>query len=409
MAGLHPNQPFRHVPQFYILSTHGLINVNLPQISVHSNHILAIGGISLSMFDCIEAWRRRNERRAIIVGKSVMAAAMIAGCSWVPDAMNPVEWYKGIANTISSDDTPEIASPRRPDGSYPDVNGKPAQTASQQGKGLVADKQNSQYAPAVKREPTPTTQLARRTPAPATQVAQVPAADGKALPNADQRMQTARDEGPAAPPRVAAGGPPAPAGLPDTIPTRRSLLTDHYQMRLAQSASATNKEGPFAKVPPARPESSYNQPVHTYAVPANAPIRAAYADADGAAPVLTPPGQARARGAKGAVIPAQPAAMFQVGSVRFAQDANLSASDRAALKDVVELQKRTKGTVRVVGMAAQGPISFVGDAEDLAQRRANAVAAALTGMGVPKSKVLVAAESGAGIFDDSGARISIEY
>lgn len=35
---------------------------------------------------------------------SVAVAALLAGCSSVPDAVNPVEWYKGVRDAISSDD-----------------------------------------------------------------------------------------------------------------------------------------------------------------------------------------------------------------------------------------------------------------------------------------------------------------
>ncbi|TAN79304.1 MAG: hypothetical protein EPN20_00510 [Magnetospirillum sp.] len=373
------------------------------------------------MFDCIEAWRQRNERRTLTVGKSVVAMALIAGCSWVPDAMNPVEWYRGVANTISSDERPDIASPRRPDGTFPNVNQAPDKDRKQPSKGLAADRENSKYAESARREPAPTKQLARRAP-PAqaqTQVAQAPAPqDGKGSyqPSLDRRMQTARDDGPSAPPRTASGGPPARADVPDAIPTRRTVLADHYQRRLAESAAATNKNDPFTGVPAARPESSYNQPVHTYAVPANAPVgygRAAYAaDSGGGAPELVPPrGVKGMRGAKGAVIPSGPAASFEVASVQFGGNGGLTAGDRAALKDVAGLQRQTGGVIRIVGLAPSGAISFAGgDETAIATQRANAVAKALTGMGVPARKVLVAADPSGGMgFDDAGAKVSIEY
>ncbi len=369
------------------------------------------------MLDCIEAWRHRHQRHAIIVGKSVVAAALIAGCSWVPDAVNPVEWYKGISNTISSDETPEIASPRRPEGNFPDVAATPDPNRKQQAKGLAADRENSKYAESVRREPTPTKQLAKRTPAPQTQVAQAAPVEAKGdyKPSLDRRMPAARDEGPSAPPQKVAGGPPARADLPDSIPTKRSVLSDHYARRLAESAAATNKNDPFATMPPPRSEASYNQPAHTYAVPANAPVgygRAAYAsDVNYGAPELVAPRGAKGlRGAKGAVIPSGPAASFEVAAVQFGRDGGLTATDRAALQDVARLQRQTGGTVRILGQSSSGPISFVGgDDDEIAARRATMVAKALTGMGVPARKVLVATDTASGGYDDSGARVSIEY
>lgn len=371
------------------------------------------------MIDCIEAWRQRHEGRAIIVGKSVVAVALIAGCSWVPDAVNPVEWYKGIAGTLGDDEQPEIASPRRPDGSFPNVNSKADSERREPARGLVADRDNSKYAAPVKREPAPTKQLARKAPSPqATQTAQ-------GTPSLERPMATARDDGPQAPPQVAMGGPPPRPDIPEVIPTRRTLLGDHYQRRLNESAAATNKNDPFATVPPPRPESSYNQPVHTYAVPAMAPVSyaagygntmpapASYAaDYGNGAPELIPPrGVKTARGAKGAVIPSGPAASFQVAAVQFAADGDLTATDRAALKEVAQLQKRTGGVVRVLGQASPGAIAFVGlDPEMVAASRARTVARTLTSMGVPARKVLIASESPAAAGHDSaGARISIEY
>jgi hypothetical protein len=374
------------------------------------------------MFDCIEAWRQRNERRTLTVGKSVVAAALIAGCSWVPDAINPVEWYRGISNTMSSDERPEIASPRRPDGSFPNVNQAPdTERKSAPAKGLVADRENSKYAKSARREPAPTKQLAKKAPAaaPQTQMAQAsPQAsapqDGKGSyqPSLDRRMQTARDDGPSAPPRTAPSGPPARADVPDSIPTRRTVLSDHYAKRLAESAAATNKNDPFAGIPAARTEASYNQPAHTYAVPANAPVgyaRTTYANSydNGGAPQLVPP--RGSKGAKGAVIPSGPAASFEVASIQFAGNGGLTAADRAALKDVAALQRQTGGTVRVLGLIPSGPISFVGgDESTIAAQHAQMVAKALTGMGVPARKVLVASDASSG-FDDSGAKVSIEY
>ncbi len=381
------------------------------------------------MFDSIEAWRHRYERRMIAIGKSVAAATLIAGCSWVPDAVNPVEWYKGVADAFSSDERPEIASPRRPEGGFPNVNGSSdaehktaATTATAVPSGLNADRGNSKYTDSVRREPAPTKQLAKRQapPAPAqTQVAQAtpvaPAAaeaggKGSYQPSLDHRMQTARDDGPSTPPKVAPAGPPPRANIPDSVPTRRGVLAEHYQRRLAESAAATNKGDAFTGIPAPRPESSYNLPASAYAVPANAP--AGYAGGFGSSePGYAPAPTRGTRGARGAVVPSGPAATFQVAAVQFAGNSGLTAADRAALKDVARLQKQTGGTVRIVGYPPSGAVSFVGDDDGgAAQARANTVAKALAGMGVPARKLLVAADpAGPGGFDDTGASVSIEY
>lgn len=384
------------------------------------------------MSDRIEAWRHRNERRATAIAKSVVAAALIAGCSWVPDALNPIEWYKGVADTFGGDDKPpEIASPRRPDGSFPDVNKTP-DSAKSASKGLAGDRENAQYAPSVRREPAPTKALVKRTPPPQApaepvQVAQAPTAaaaaptttapaaaaqggKGSYQPSLDHRMQTARDDGPSAPPAAAAGGPPKRADIPDTIPTKRTVLSEHYQRRLAESAAATNKGDAFAGIPAPRNAASYSQPAYAYAVPEQPPVgmtRPANFAADTGEVTLVPP--RGVRGAKGAVIPAKAAASFQVASVQFAGQGGLTAADRAALKDVASLQHQTGGIVRVVGLPLPGGVSFIGEDDRVALGRANAVAKALVALGVPARKIQVAADPAASPYDDAGARISIEY
>ena len=144
------------------------------------------------MFDCIEAWRRRHERRTLAVGKSVVAAALIAGCSYVPDAINPVEWYKGVAGVFSGSDAPEIASPRRPDGSFPDVNSGPDASGKALPKGLAGDRGNAKYAESVRREPAPTKQLAKRTQPAQTQVAEAPGQAQAAQAQATQAQDGSR-------------------------------------------------------------------------------------------------------------------------------------------------------------------------------------------------------------------------
>jgi len=381
------------------------------------------------MFDCIEAWRRRHERRTLAVGRSVAIAALIAGCSYVPDALNPVEWYKGVAGMFEGDEAPVVAAPRRPEGSFPNVN-EAGTRPSPSGKGLAGDRGNAKYADSVRREPTPTKQLAKKTqpaqtqvaetPAPApTQVAQAPEAPdpsgkGSYQPSLDRRMQTARDEGPSAPPRTAPAGPPARAEIPEAVPARRGLLADHYQRRLAESAVATNKGDAFTGVPAARTQASYNQPVQTYAVPAQPPMGmsrspAFAADTGERAPQLVAP--KGVRGVKGMVAPKGPAAQFEVASVQFGPSGGLTAADGAQLREVAALQRQTGGVVRIVGYPSPGAVSFAGqDDASVALGRAKAVAKSLTGLGVPAKKILVAADPMApSAFDDSGAKVSIEY
>lgn len=371
------------------------------------------------MFESIEVMRRNARRRMLAVGTSIATAALISGCSWVPDALNPVEWYRGIAGSSNDDvNASDIAAPRRSDARGGDA------TAQAPGRGLAADRDNAKYSAAARREPAPTKQLARRVaPAPvqtaeaaAAPVVPAPAPVAAALlpvppgatsasvaaremPSLDRPMRTARDEGPNAAPTQVASAPPPRPDIPETVPTRRSTLVDHYQQRLKESFAATTKVGTFDQVPPPRPDSSYSQPASAYAVPANAPITyhtqppaVAFVPPDEAAPVLIPP--RGVRGAKGAVLPPAPAASFQVASFYPDYDGGLSEDNLAQLRSVAALSRRSGGVIRLDGSVEPGTL-----------RR---IAAALGQMGVASRKIRVV--PGSDGFDQGGeVRISIDY
>jgi len=385
------------------------------------------------MFESIEIMRRNLRRRMLAVGTSVATAALISGCTWVPDALNPVEWYRGIAGSSNDEvSASDIAAPRRSDGKSADSN------AQGPGRGLAADRDNAKYASASRREPAPTKQLARRTvaapvqtadatpvvpavpavPAPAPVVAApLPVPPGatsasvaastaapaavREMPSLDRPMRTARDEGPNAAPTQVASAPPPRPNIPETVPTRRSTLVDHYQQRLNESSAATSKSGTFDSVPPARPDSYYSQPASAYAVPANAPITyrnqqplpaVAFVPPDDVAPVLIPP--RGVRGAKGAVLPPAPAASFQVASFRPDYDGSLTEDNLSQLRNVAALNRRSGGMIRLDGQV-----------EPSTARR---IVAALAQMGVPSRKIRVAPGSD-GVDEGSEVRISIDY
>jgi outer membrane protein OmpA-like peptidoglycan-associated protein len=394
------------------------------------------------MFDSIGVMRRRQDREAHAVGRSIVVALMVAGCSSVPDAVNPVEWYKGTVGAISGNDHQEVASPRRPDGTFPDVNKTPDSEPRTPGKGLVGDRDNSNYAAPIRREPTPTKPLVKRTPAAtqpqvsavpeakaAPQASPVPEAkpgprmDSQPAPDAaspdkhsyqpslDRRMQSARDEGPAAPPAVAAGGPPARPDIPAVVPApgaqqpgKRNALNESYRRRLDESASSVVK-----------PEAPASRSAYASATSAPAyPAAGVAAPSFESAPQLTPPRGVAAsstRGAKGVVVPAAPTSSFQVAVVEFAGAERLTAEDRKAIQAVAKLYRQTGGVVRIVGSApAQtlngDQVSQMMAGLDASMRRANAVAKALTGMGVPARKVYVGAAPDA---VDAGAQVFIDY
>lgn len=345
---------------------------------------------------------------SVVVGtwaRSVTLLAFLSACSSVPDAVNPVEWYKGTRDFIAGKDEPVPASPTA---SAKDA--KPVATAENRKdtpKGLVADSGNAQYAEPIRREVTPTRPLARKAPAANTQVAAAaPAAAVQSAPlppaqGASRPAAGRADQGPDGP--VAMNmTPPPPADVPETVPVpgQPRRLQQHFQQRLAESAQQVVRPG-MVEMP---------QLAHASYGGEEAPIH------------LVPPGssqkaKARSGGGKGLAAPApepMPAASFQVASVQFASGSKLDRADIAAIGEVVRLYKQTKGVVRVIGYApAPGfarfdAVSQVMGGLDASQDRAEAVARELNRRGVPASKIMVAADPGYSQSGQEGAQVFLD-
>ncbi len=328
--------------------------------------------------------------------RSVTLLAFLSACSSVPDAVNPVEWYKGTRDFISGKDEPEVAS-----STSNAKDAKPGPTAENRRntpKGLVADSGNAQYAEPIRREVTPTRPLARKAPAANQQVAA--AVQSSPLPQTQKPASSSADQGPDGP--VAMNmTPPPPADVPETVPVpgQPRRLQQHFQQRLAESAQQVVRPGMVEMPQMAR--ASYNE---------EAPIH------------LVPPGsnkkaKARSGGGKGMAAPApepMPAASFQVASVQFADGAKLARADVSAIAEVVKLYKQTKGVVRVIGYApAPGfsrydPVSQVMGGLEASQARAEAVARELNRRGVPASKIMVAADPGYAQSGQEGAQVFLD-
>jgi outer membrane protein OmpA-like peptidoglycan-associated protein len=369
---------------------------------------------------------RRKAKDVLALSQAVLIAGVLTACSTVPDAINPVEWYKGASDLVTGRERPEIASP---------ASAKDAKTAEKSGdqrkdltKGLVADRGNAQYAEPIRREVAPTKPLARRVPAAAeTQVAAAnapvvppkPVVQASDLPPAaaqvaaaqvaesrvspDRRTPTARESGPSAPPGTLDMQPPARADIPEHVATpikgRPKPLQQQYERRLAESAQQVVRPDMVAMPQPASQSVAYGD---------EAPIH-----------LIAPGSQVNRRGGggKGLAAPqpvSHPAASFQVASVQFGSGSALNAADRAAIADVARLYRQTGGVVRVVGHAP-APLFNSADAVnhlmgslDSSIQRANAVARELAKRGVPASKIMVGADPSVAAMGSGGAQVYLD-
>ena len=286
----------------------------------------------------------------------VFGVIALAGCSAVPDAVNPVEWYKGAAGWFDSEDEAEspaeatVVTEPTPaaDESFPNlasVPEPPVQTydpAQRQdlAEGLIADREHASYVDMTLRGAGATGFPA----ASATGMISEPlfSAPAPAAPE------------PASPTLTAAAQiEPAPAAPEPALPTL---------------AAAAQIEPPPA---PAAPESV-----------------ASAEDAGGAGAQET-----------AAVYPGAPQAPAR--TIYFAHGStSLLAKGRELLREVAVWQREKGGAIRVVGHSS----SRTGDMDPVRHKlinfkvsldRANAVAQELIRLGVPSDKLIVSAKSDA--------------
>lgn len=92
-------------------------------------------------------------RRRVGLSSSLLAVMLLAGCSSVPDAVNPVEWYRGTVDAFSDDEAETAEDDAVPveDGEFPnlgDVPDRPSADADV-GEGIIADPNAPRYADSI--------------------------------------------------------------------------------------------------------------------------------------------------------------------------------------------------------------------------------------------------------------------
>ncbi|TAN60384.1 MAG: hypothetical protein EPN20_13780 [Magnetospirillum sp.] len=313
--------------------------------------------------------RLRNSARPLLFrGKaSLLAATMLASslaaCSSVPDAVNPIEWYKGTRDLITGGDEDKAksapapaastAARNEPAGDFPSLSTvpeKPAVTPENQralaAKGLVADAERAKYSDEeIRRDTGAGTARPQGVSVPAPTVAPSPAGV------TSQQLSGGR---------VPPSSPPA-----GTMPSGRPMSAQEvFQQRIAQQNSPKltpdMMQGFFtSETPPVT--------VGSKAAPAQAlPFQ-------GSTPKSISLGTAAA-----AIIP------FEQGSADLTPAAN--AQLRQLADGVIAQRKR----VRIAGHASNRSIDTLPGSE-ISAARANAVARAMIGLGVPPGQVTVMA------------------
>jgi outer membrane protein OmpA-like peptidoglycan-associated protein len=352
-----------------------------------------------------------------IVPLAAAASVPLAACS-VPDSLNPVEWYRDTTGLSKNDPGPEAPNAKNLEaggqrefptlGSVPPAPTRALSTEEREAmtQHLLADRANAKYideqlriGPGAAAAPPPVRTAVEPAAAPS-----VVAANAAPAPKASAP--------PAPPPAPEAA--PAPEAPPaaDAAPRESSLTSpevkDVPQPETPRAAPPPPPAdlvagGQASPAPQSPPPAAVAPPPAAVAPPAAAaPAPVAAAPAAAPAPRAAPPAAAPARQA--AQVAALPPAAAPIGEaagagpvaqITFANNsARLSAADERTLGEVVPMQQRSGGAVRVVGYAATGRAAGVAQqlaSFKMALDRANAVAAALRQAGVEPDRILVEA------------------
>jgi outer membrane protein OmpA-like peptidoglycan-associated protein len=358
----------------------------------------------------------RNKFGLVILGIVLVG---ISGCSRVPNAVNPISWYRDVTGISKNDDLGKGENEENlAEGGnepYPNLGTVPALPDTQLSgidrekleKSLVADRNNAQYSADNLRAGD----VASTVPPPAPP-APKPSTTSATLSSAAPSVPPPPVEtSSAAPPPEATPSPPPPAPSPAATASSSSPPSSAGS-KIVGSNSPQKPPTRGSEAPP--PESSLqsptiaNLPQGENATPAPPPPQLPPPNADRVASAAPPPPtpapaprspggapaqQAAAPGnASAAAAARSPAGSHRVADVSFAPgSAYLSGALRGTISEVVKLHSTEGGRIRVVGFGeATGKDAAVAGLT-LALDRAQAVAVALTDAGVAAKDVSVEA------------------
>lgn len=355
----------------------------------------------------------RSARRGSPSSSAAALAALVVlgGCQSVPDALNPVEWYRSTVDLFTGGKgKDERAQKPRPgqqeaqvradrgqpppgaDKPFPSLASvperPPAATEGRIAEGLVADPERPRYAPAIRRQaeaPPPQPGAVALAPSP-------PAAPVLPVTPAPAAPRLA-----AAPPAVAVTPSPPVMAAPPGAPPATGRMDESVRARLMaglESGAAAAGLPPADALAPgpaelpgtvvissAGVETATSEAVRTFVFPAQRPQAAAPGTAFAPAPVARP------------AAPPPAGVGVRVATILFANGASsLTEKDRRILSQVVQLQRQHGGKLRVVGHASQrtrnmDPAQHAQVNYDVSAQRADAIARELLKLGAKRESL----------------------
>lgn len=374
--------------------------------------------------------------RCAVVALALMIQLGLTGCSSYPDALNPISWYRDLTGASKNDDVGDKRNQKNLDAGgqepYPNLAEVPDAPDSAMSTidrdalkdSLVADRENAKYSDdqlragrAIPGAPPPPPEVATPAKSPSADVT----SSSSPPPSATNLSPSPPEAAPApsagsAPPPVAptvASATPAPPqstsqAAPSTQAAARNTPPAHPAAAPSPKSEAPPDESPLTSptvaqvpqgetpaAPPPPPQIPPPLPPVTAASPspALAPPQSASPSRDQATSAVTrlkapqqqaslPPASALRRG---------PAISYRVADIAFADgSAKLPDTASGTFAEVAKLYGENGGRIRIVGHgeAASGADAAM-NGFTLALDRAQAVAVALTGAGVPAKNITV--------------------
>ncbi|HEX4193394.1 MAG TPA: OmpA family protein [Stellaceae bacterium] len=354
----------------------------------------------------------RNKFGLVILAVTLLGAS---GCSSVPDAVNPISWYRDATGISKNDDLGKGENEQNlAEGSnepYPNLGNVPSAPDNQLSgvdrdkleKSLVADRNNAQYSADNLRAgdvastvppPAPPAPKSSSTSSTAT-IASAP--EPPPAPPAPPVTTNA----PTSPPQAASPPPPTPSpaatATPVPPPANKTTANNTQQRKPVRGSEAPPAESSLQS--PSIPNLPQGEtPTAAPPAPRNAQVANAAPPSSTRAPVLRPPGsaptqQASAPGnAPATAAPHRPGISYRVADVSFAPgSAYLSGSLRGTIAEIVKIHSSEGGTIRIVGFGESTGKDAAVAGLTLALDRAQAVAVALTDSGVAAKDIAVEA------------------
>lgn len=355
-----------------------------------------------------KAIKLRARRRSYASwGLAILGLAVLGGCSAIPDALNPAEWYKDTVDLFSVDKQADEASkgeqntglvadknapPPGAGKAFPNlasVPERPQPTPADQRQsaveGLVADSgQRSYSSESIARQGEPASTLATMPEAPPA-VPSFPVAQAPVVPAPVEQAQVA-------PPKFS-----MPPPMPSTTALPRGV-EEAFRAGLSQGLPQGGGSAPPARLP-ANAQAAIVGETFSTVVISSSGVELLDSGAASPAPALAVPPVRSALSVTMAPAASLPRGAQMVATIQFSNGSSrLTARDKRILRDVSALHRQGGAKVTVVGHSSQRTRDMDADRHNqvnqkLSKDRADAVFRELLRLGVAAGSIQVSAVS----------------